>query len=310
MNFGLRAQGMLGAGQQTLRPSTAALGHNSYLREQDFFKMLAAALLLHAVIIGIASLWPEERVTDIPVRALTFKIGDTQRIAAYAPPDATPQPAAPTPAQPRPVQSLPRAIPVKPSLIPMVPPAQRQAPAENSEALEPLPLSQQPQPLPAAPAPVVTPPAAPIQQSLPDTAPLIQQAAIAPSPQRFIREPNTLGTLSGAVGGQGTETTMTAATAQAVREKYELEISTWIQRHKLYPAEAGGKEGRVVVRMRIDRTGYVRYYAIEESSGSSVLDAAAIDMVRRANPMPAVPPTYPAGNLIEFLIPIVFRVPR
>jgi hypothetical protein len=32
-------------------------------------------------------------------------------------------------------------------------------------------------------------------------------------------------------------------------------------------------------------------------------------MIRRANPVPAIPADYPAGNLIEFLIPITFEAP-
>ena len=33
-------------------------------------------------------------------------------------------------------------------------------------------------------------------------------------------------------------------------------------------------------------------------------------MIRRANPVPSVPENYPAGSLIEFLIPITFAHPN
>jgi len=297
MNWGLK-RGLLGARQQTLTPSLASVGHNTYLQQHDFLKMIGFAMLLHAVLIGIASIWPEEKITDIPVRALTFKIGAGQRIAAFGNgvgigTPVQPQPLTMTPSTPsewraaRPEKPKPKPVPrpVKQAkVVPLVPPTQRVAPMENPAPLQALPLR-------AAPAP----------QPLPDTSILTTQAAIAPTPQRFIRqEPAVLGTLA----------TRGAESPQAVRERYEQEISGWIQRHKLYPANAAGKEGRAIIRVRIDRTGYVRYYALEQSAGSPVLDAAAIDMIRRANPMPAVPATYPAGNLIEFLIPIVFRVPR
>ena len=120
------------------------------------------------------------------------------------------------------------------------------------------------------------------------------------SPQHFIRE----------AGSTETGNASAAENAQAARARYEMEISGWIQKHKLYPPDANGAEGRAVVRMRIDRSGNVRYYGIEEASGNAVLDAAAIDMIRRANPMPVVPSDYPAGSLVEFLIPISFKVPR
>ena len=149
--------------------------------------------------------------------------------------------------------------------------------------------------------------------------------AIAPTPQQYVREvgapsqqavaaavanaTRTSGAADGAIGSQGNVTSVSEQTAQAVRARYEQEISGWIQQHKLYPASAGGREGRVVVRMRIDRAGNVRYYAIEQSSGLRVFDDAALDMIRRANPLPAVPVNYPASNLVEFLIPISFKAP-
>lgn len=320
--------GMLGWKQRSLAPSNVAVGPNTYLREKDFLTMLGIALVVHALAIGIASLLPKEAVKDIPVRALSFKIGDTDRVAAYGLTSAigtttvapTPEaPATPLPLRrvepPKPASSY-TPQPVKPQKI--VPPEQRRMPIENSASLQPLP--QEVAPPPPQPAAVQPMPAA-----LPSTEVLTQYGpAIAQNPQRFVREAGAApvageqgatnamgqGSLQGAVGGQGTENVMTAQTMQAIRERYEQQISAWIQQHKLYPAAAGGREGKAILRVRIDRSGYVRYYAIEQSTNVAALDAAAIDMIRRANPVPAVPADYPAGNLIEFLIPITFRVPQ
>lgn len=339
-------KGMMGIGQMSLAPSLAALGPNRYLREKDFFTMLGFAFAVHLVVILIMGILPKEKVTDIPVRALSFKIGGQDRIAAYglpvgigttiAAPKPTPAPVpvpqpkaqvwratpkenvtVPAPLKPIPFMSAPKpAERPKPQPVKSVPIEQRQMPEENRA--DPLPAIE---PVPSrltSPAPVIVP--APVQampSALPSTEVLTQVAApaIAPQPQRYVREvgaaPNTgLGSADGSIGGQGTETTMTPTTMQTIRERYEQQISSWIQQHKVYPAGANGAEGRVVARMRIDRSGYVRYYAIEQSSGNNVLDAAAIDMIRRANPVPAVPANYPAGSLIEFLIPITFRVPQ
>lgn len=342
-------KGMMGIGQMSLAPSLAALGPNRYLREKDFFTMLACAFIAHLIVIVIMGILPKDKVTDIPVRALSFKIGGQDRIAAFglpvgigttvAAPKPTPAPppvqqpktevwratpkekvTVPAPLKPIPFMSAPKPIertqPTPVKTVPMVPPEQRQMPQENRA--DPLPAIA---PVPSrltTPPPVIVP--APVQamaSALPSTEILTQVAApaIAPQPQRFVREvgaaPNTgLGAADGSTGGQGVETTMTPTTMQAIRERYEQQISSWIQQHKIYPSGAAGAEGRVVARMRIDRSGYVRYYAIEQSSGNNVLDAAAIDMIRRANPVPAVPANYPAGSLIEFLIPITFRVPQ
>lgn len=328
-------KGMMGIGQASLAPSLAALGPNRYLREKDFLTMLGIALAAHLVVILIMGILPKEKVTDIPVRALSFKIGGQNQLAAFGVPlgvgttvAAKPAPApgqqtwrptpqqkpvtTPAPLKPIPFMSAQKPVPAPIKPVPVVPPERRQMPAENRT--DTLPPIEQPAPQPL-PTPAVL--AQPMPSALPSTEVLTQVAspAIAPEPQRYVREvgaaPNLgQGIATGSSGGQGAENTMTAATAQEVRLRYEQQISSWIQQHKLYPAQANGAEGRVVVRMRIDRSGYVRYYAIEQSSGNSVLDAAAVDMIRRANPVPAVPASYPAGNLIEFLLPLTFRAPQ
>jgi len=293
------AAGMMGGERESLSPTLTALGPNTYLNDRDFLKMLGAAFVLHLVVIGIASLFPNKEVTNIPVRALSFKLGDQDRIAAYAP---APVPAAAAPAIAAPVMQAtneriapqrepPKPVPVKPAKIEPAPMPKPQPHVQKPARLEPLP-EEKPQPF------IPLPP------------------AIAPQPQQYVREVGqptpaaVAGVPTGAVGGQGPVNTQTEATSREIRARYEQEISSWIQRHKLYPASAGGVAGRVVIRMRIDRGGIVRYYALEESSGTQALDAAALDMIRRANPVPAAPVNYPAGTLIEFLIPINFQAPQ
>jgi protein TonB len=132
--------------------------------------------------------------------------------------------------------------------------------------------------------------------------------AVAPAAQPQAGGNTGYGINDGAIGGAGTENTQTEQSVKEIRERYEQQISAWIERHKFYPADAGGREGRVVVRMRIDHSGVVRYYAIEKSSGVTAIDAAAIDMIRRANPVPPVPYNYSVDPLIEFLVPINIQV--
>ena len=275
-------------------PSFAALGPNSYLTRADFFKMLGAALAVHLFIFAIAAFFPHEKVTNIPVRALSFKLGDQDRIAALAPaPASTVRPSAPT------MHAFGNPVSARVSYTPPI--------AKSAPVVKPVPAK----PTKIAPLPVV------------QTAP-----AIAPAPQQYVREvgqptpqlaplPATAGTYAAPTGiatgmtnGASAQTMQSEQTAREIRDRYEQQISGWIERHKYYPPDAGGRAGRVVIRMRIDRAGAIRYYALEQSSGIAAIDAAAIDMVRRANPVPAVPENYPAGNLVEFLIPIGFSVPR
>jgi TonB family protein len=100
------------------------------------------------------------------------------------------------------------------------------------------------------------------------------------------------------------------ASVRAVISRYEQLLSGWIDRHKIYPADAlrQGLQGRVVVRLRVTRTGSVVMKSIERSSGHRALDQAVLETVTRSAPMPAVPSEYPGGEQLEFLIPISFTV--
>lgn len=92
--------------------------------------------------------------------------------------------------------------------------------------------------------------------------------------------------------------------------RYTQQTSLWIKKFQRYPemARLQGLQGTPVVRIRIDRRGNIVYYALEKSSGVPALDLAAIEMIRRANPVPAVPSDYSSGNLLEFLIPVIFKL--
>jgi len=101
-----------------------------------------------------------------------------------------------------------------------------------------------------------------------------------------------------------------AAATKEVMTRYEQTLSQWINRYKVYPEEAqrAGMQGRVMLRIRIDRSGYIQFVYIEESSGFGMLDQAVIQAARQANPLPVVPTDYPGGQLLEFIIPVRFAL--
>ncbi|MDX2073409.1 MAG: energy transducer TonB [Alphaproteobacteria bacterium] len=107
-----------------------------------------------------------------------------------------------------------------------------------------------------------------------------------------------------------TKGSKTGARDAEIMSRYTQLISLWIQKFKVYPEEARqkGLKGSTVVRIRIDRRGTIHYYSLERSTGIPLLDNAAIDMIRRANPVPAVPDDYPAGDVFEFLVPVNFSL--
>ncbi len=66
-------------------------------------------------------------------------------------------------------------------------------------------------------------------------------------------------------------------------------------------------EGVVVLRLTIERSGTLADAAIAESSGSPVLDEAALEMVRRAVPLPPLP----QGEAVErvvMLVPVTYKL--
>ncbi len=94
-----------------------------------------------------------------------------------------------------------------------------------------------------------------------------------------------------------------------VTARYAGLLKGWLQRHMRYPREAwlAGVQGTTVLRFSIDRDGKVMASSLERSSGHKLLDREAIQMVRRADPFPAIPYEI-AGHELELRVPIVFFI--
>ena len=72
-----------------------------------------------------------------------------------------------------------------------------------------------------------------------------------------------------------------------------------------YPAQARGVHGVVSLAVTIDRQGKVVSSKIVKSSGSTALDDEALDMIKRAAPLPP-PPADIADSDLSFIVPIRF----
>jgi protein TonB len=90
-------------------------------------------------------------------------------------------------------------------------------------------------------------------------------------------------------------------------ESWRSEIVERISSVKEYPAaaRAQGANGTAAVAFSVDRSGRVFGVRLVRSSGSSLLDEAAVATVRRANPVPPPPGGVPGGS---FTIPLHFSV--
>ncbi|TVQ73922.1 MAG: energy transducer TonB [Chromatiaceae bacterium] len=61
------------------------------------------------------------------------------------------------------------------------------------------------------------------------------------------------------------------------------------------------------VRVTIDQDGNVLSYELEQGSGHSLLDRAVEDMIRRADPLPAMPADM-GQSTFTFSLPVSFNL--
>ena len=114
-------------------------------------------------------------------------------------------------------------------------------------------------------------------------------------------------------GESGSEATSVPDRARELarlgRAAYEQLLAARLERYKRYPTAAArrGLEGQALLRLVISRDGAVVDRAIIEPSPSDILDRAALAMVARAAPLPAVPREL-AGSRFEFEVPVSFRL--
>ncbi|MGH8678208.1 MAG: energy transducer TonB [Burkholderiales bacterium] len=103
-----------------------------------------------------------------------------------------------------------------------------------------------------------------------------------------------------------------AASAPVERElavTYSKQISTQIKRFQKYPmvAQRRGWEGTAEVLVQIAADGRVTAVSLHRSSGRDILDEEALQMVRRAAPLPQAPQGL-RGRKISITVPISFRL--
>lgn len=193
---------------------------------------------------------------------------------------ATPSPT-PLPREPM-IVALERGAPPSPPQD--VPPGPQQV---KREAFKPLP----PPPIPLkatlpAPDPVLVTPPRPSKPS--DPGPAIAETTAPPA-------------LPAPPASQATSD---------VKSTWEGQVLARLEKYRRFPddARARRQQGVVHVRFRIDRPGRVLWSRIERSSGFAQLDRAALDTLRRAQPLPAIPAGRP--DEVELVAPVEFFITR
>jgi protein TonB len=84
---------------------------------------------------------------------------------------------------------------------------------------------------------------------------------------------------------------------------WERSMVMQLERHKRYPSQAQGEQGVAILSFTVDHQGHLLSSRIVRSSGSAILDTAALAMLSRAEPFPAPPPGI-ADELLSVTVPV------
>jgi protein TonB len=151
--------------------------------------------------------------------------------------------------------------------------------------------------------PRLPPPSLPRFATRPVIVPIVPQIAIAPPP-RDIFPPTPTAQLSQPPGPP-------SPPPQAAQPPpdYLNRLVAHLNAYKNYPYDARirHEQGTVRLHFRMDRSGHVLFYEVIGSSGSVSLDDEARAMIRRAQPLPSPPASFP-GDALDLVVPLVFSL--
>jgi protein TonB len=144
-----------------------------------------------------------------------------------------------------------------------------------------------PEPRPAAPEP--QPSEAAQAESTPASPPAQPQVAVARPPASIWRQPG--GGLQGGGRGGVEGEPVPLDTPEPKYQDYFNKVRERIKSKWVYPRPAGerGIEGELVIEFHIAKDGRLEYIELRHSSGTAILDDAALTAVMLAQPFPPVP---------------------
>ena len=97
--------------------------------------------------------------------------------------------------------------------------------------------------------------------------------------------------------------------APRVTPSWQADLVRHLQQYKRYPlaAQAKHEQGVVLLGFSVDRNGRVLTRRVVQSSGHPDLDQEVMEMVMRAQPLPAFPPSMTQTKL-DLTVPIRFSL--
>jgi protein TonB len=168
------------------------------------------------------------------------------------------------------------------------PPAPTPPPPVAKAEPAPEPMTRVPEPRPASPEP----PPQPSETTASDSAaPAPPQVAVARPPDGMRRQPGGGGGLLGGGRGGVEGEPIPLDTPEPRYQDYFNKIRERIKAKWIYPREAGerGIEGELLIEFHIAKDGRVAFIELRNSSGTAILDDAALTAVKLAQPFPPVP---------------------
>ncbi len=305
---GLPETGRLGVGDGLLWVGAASLAAAAHIgaalwmmREPEILSSEAAAAA--AVMIDLAPMPMAPEAVEDEIAPDTFDAPDIQEAP---PPDLT--------------QPPPELVPTPPELTQMTPPPTLESPPSPVET----PVTDALPEIDMPPAPPVE--TAEVAVARPMSRPENLPRPVEPQPERVVeRQPERqqprpqppseppsqaarqarLQNAAPAPAAAAPQTSRAASGSEAPA-RWQSRLMAHLERHKRYPAASRQRrqEGVVHVYFTIDPGGHVQSAQIARSSGHTELDAAVLELVRRASPVPAPPPGAPRG----ITAPVRFQV--
>ncbi|HKB95548.1 MAG TPA: energy transducer TonB, partial [Rhizomicrobium sp.] len=146
-----------------------------------------------------------------------------------------------------------------------------------------------PAPKMIVPTPVTVPPPEVMVQTVTPPPVTVQQATAKPVPPAPVAAPQTA--------------------AGETRDSFLGRLLAQLNRFKQYPraARQAHIQGVVLLHFVMDAQGKVQSFEIAKSSGRPVLDAEALALIQRAQPLPPLPADYPTRTL-DAVVPIEFSL--
>ena len=172
----------------------------------------------------------------------------------------------------------------------------------------PLPTPNAPTEPSNAPTEAANPPIEPVlaqtAQTAPTGSPSIHNNGHRTAPQTATRPQTGTGSHAGTAHG-----TATAPNEAAIWNAYARQLSVHFKRFKKYPPMAQRLKltGTAWVRIELQRDGTILDAQIDASSGHDILDKAALQAARSAQPLPPFPPQI-AAKTRKIRIPYQFSL--